>query len=326
MFEEVLSNLYRIEIPLPQSPLKSLNSYLIKGNNRFLLIDAGMNREECMGEMSTSLARLNVDLKKTDFFVTHLHADHLGLIERLAADTSIIYFNKVEAYLVNDIFEKSERWSKIIAIYLANGFPADELEKAAENHPARRFGLTRPLNFDVLQEGDRIEIGDYFFRCIETPGHSPGHMCLYEASKKILIAGDHILFDITPNISFWPEMEDSLKDYLVSLRKVYPLDVNLVLPGHRGIISNHRERIRELEKHHQGRLNEVLMVLKDGAKNVWQVAPYITWNIKCKSWELFPAQQKWFAFGETLAHLNHLEKERMICRKFQGGKTVFSLK
>jgi glyoxylase-like metal-dependent hydrolase (beta-lactamase superfamily II) len=326
MFEEVLSNLYRIEIPLPQSPLKSLNSYLIKGEGRFLLIDAGMNRDECMSEMITSLSRLNVDLKKTDFFITHLHADHLGLIEKLAADKSIIYFSNVEANMVKDVFEKGERWSKIIAIYIANGFPADELEKASESHPARRFGLTRPIDFVVLQEGDRIEIGDYFFRCIETPGHSPGHMCLYEASKKILVAGDHILFDITPNISFWPEMEDSLKYYLISLRKVYPLDVNLVLPGHRSIMRNHKERIRELEKHHQDRLNEVLMVLKDGTKNAWQVAPHITWNIKCKSWELFPAQQKWFAFGETLAHLKHLEEERMVCRKIQGGTIVFSLK
>ena len=326
MFEEVLSNLYRIEIPLPKSPLKTLNSYLIKGGGRFLLIDTGMNREECMSEMSASLARLNVDLKKTDFFITHLHADHLGLTERLATDTSIVYFNNVEANMVNDVSEKEERWGKMAAIYLSNGFPADELEMAAESHPGRRFGLTQHIDFCILKEGDSIEIGDYYFRCIETPGHSPGHMCLYEANRKILVAGDHILFDITPNITFWPGVKNSLKDYLASLEKVYPLDVNLVLPGHRSIMSDHRKRIRELEKHHRDRLNEVLMALKDGAKTAFQVAPYITWDIKYKSWELFPAQQKWFAFGETLAHLKYLEEEGMIRRETQGDKTVFSLK
>ena len=92
MFEEIISNLYRIEIPLPKSPLKTLNAYLVKGPDRYLLIDTGMNRDECMAEMSTALVNLKVDLKKTDFFITHLHVDHLGLVERLVTDTSIVYF------------------------------------------------------------------------------------------------------------------------------------------------------------------------------------------------------------------------------------------
>ena len=326
MFEELLSNLYRIEIPLPKSPLKTLNSYLIKGKSRFLLIDTGMNRDECMNEMSASLTRLNVDLKKTDFFITHLHADHMGLIERLATDTSIVYFNNIEANMVNDVSEKEDRWDKMTAIYLSNGFPADELEVAIKSHPGRRFGLTQHIDFCILQEGNSLEIGDYSFRCIETPGHSPGHTCLYEANRKILVAGDHILFDITPNITFWPGVKNSLKDYLASLEKVYPLEVNLVLPGHRRIMMDHRTRIKELQKHHQDRLNEVLMTLKDGAKAAFQVASYMTWDIKYKSWELFPAQQKWFAFGETLAHLKYLEEEGMIWRENRGEKTVFSLK
>jgi len=48
MIEQVLPDLFRIEIPLPNSPLRSLNSYLIKGKERFLIIDTGMNREECL--------------------------------------------------------------------------------------------------------------------------------------------------------------------------------------------------------------------------------------------------------------------------------------
>ena len=321
MFEEILPNLYRIEIPLPNSPLKALNSYLIKGGSRFLLVDTGMNREECMSAMSSSLATLNVDLKNTDFFITHLHVDHMGLTGRLATDTSKVYINSVEAPMVYE-----ERWRKRASVYSSNGFPADELEKSIESNPGWTFGLKRHIDFSSLKEGDSLEIGDYLFRCIETPGHSPGHMCLYEANKKILLAGDHILFDITPNITYWPSMRNSLKDYLTSLKKVYPLDVNLVLPGHRRIVTGHRERIREIEKHHQDRLNEALTALKDGTKTAYQIAPYLTWDIKYKSWKLFPPKQKWFAFGETLAHLMYLEEEGKILRKTQGDKIVFSLK
>ena len=73
MIEEILRNLYKIEIPLPESPLKSLNSYVIKAQDRNLIIDTGMNREECLNAMISGLRKLAVDIKKPDFFITHLH-------------------------------------------------------------------------------------------------------------------------------------------------------------------------------------------------------------------------------------------------------------
>jgi glyoxylase-like metal-dependent hydrolase (beta-lactamase superfamily II) len=47
MINEIAANLFCIELPLPQNPLKSINCYVIKGKNRNLIIDTGMNRPEC---------------------------------------------------------------------------------------------------------------------------------------------------------------------------------------------------------------------------------------------------------------------------------------
>lgn len=324
MLEEISPNIYKSEIPLPKNPLKAVNSYVIKGQGQFLVIDTGMNREECMREIVSDLQRLSVDLKKTDFFITHLHADHLGLVANLASDTSKVYFNELEASIINS--EKSERnWRDLAAIYTSHGFPKGELEKAMRSHPGHLYGPKRRIDFCILKEGDIIDIGNYSLRCIETPGHSPGHMCLYEPTKKILISGDHILLDITPNITFWPEMDNSLKEYLANLDKVYALDVDLVLPGHRNIWNNHRRRITELQEHHQARLNEILSALAEGEKTAFQIAPYVSWDIDYGSWELFPPSQKWFAVGETIAHLEYLEKNKMIERRTKEQKILFSL-
>jgi len=326
MAEEILPDLYRIEVPLPHSPLKSVNSYLIKAQGRFLLIDTGMNREECMREMLSSLEEMDVDLRRTDFFITHVHADHLGLVARLATGSSKVYFNQKEASLVNAAgSERKNRWQKIYAVYLANGLPEDIIKKSAERHPGHRYSLKSNLSFCTLREGDTIQIGDYSFRCIETPGHSVGHMCLYEANRKILVSGDHILFDITPHLEFWPEMDNPLKEYLASLDKVYALDVNLVLPGHRSIWNDHRKRSRELKEHHQARADEVLSALVEGQKTAFQIAPYVTWDIDCASWELFPPLQKWFAVGETIVHLRYLEAEGRIRREIKENRILFSL-
>ena len=327
MTEEILPNLYRTEIPLPKNPLKVLNSYLIKSPERSLIIDTGFNREECLEAMNATLKKLDVDLNKTDIYITHLHVDHLGLAGTLATDTSKIYFNEIEANHVNgeERVNWAAYWGKICDVYVANGFPEDGVRKSVESHPAQKYGPKRELEFTTLRDGDTLEIDDYKFRCISTPGHSPGHMCLYEENKKILVAGDHILFDITPNISYWLEMEDSLGEYLTSLEKVYPLEVDTVLTGHRRLVNDHRGRIRELQEHHRCRLNEVLTALEKGEQNILQIAPQIAWDIAVDSWEEFPPAQKWFAFGEALAHVRYLVNEGKIKRQEKDGKFFYSL-
>ena len=320
MIEQVQPDFFRFEIPLPKSPLKALNAYLVKGQGRSLIIDTGMNREACLQTMHSCLDELDVDLNKADFFITHLHADHLGLVEKLTTDASRIYLSEVEASVFASIASQPDnRRNNFAEFFHLNGFPENELKEAVQNHPGYRYSPKRQLNFCGLKEGDMIGAGDYSFKCIETPGHSPGHMCLYESDKKILVSGDHILFDITPNITCWPEMENALKKYLESLEKVYPLDVHLVLPGHRGFIGNHRKRIRQLQQHHHNRLSEVLSALAKGDKTAWEVAPHIRWDIRASSWEAFPAVQKWFAMGETVAHLHYLEAEGRIRRRNKGN-------
>lgn len=326
MADEILPGLYRIEIPLPKSPLRAVNSYVIKAQGRFLIIDTGLNLADCRLAMSANLAELRVDLAKTDFFITHSHADHLGLVPDLASGTSRVYLGDKDAAVVSrKEGDREGYYGTLHSVYSENGFPEDELEKASLSNPGRGFSIKEQGIFSRVQDGDRIEIGDYSFRCVETPGHTPGHMCLYEPKKKILVSGDHILFDITPNITCWYGVRDTLQQYLGSLNKVYDLDVSLVLPGHRSIMADHRRRITELRAHHQDRLNEVLSSLQGGEKTAYQVAPFITWDIDCASWERFPASQKWFAFGETLAHLYHLEGKGLVRERGEDHRVVFSL-
>jgi len=221
MPEELFPNLFRIEIPLPDSPLKYLNSYLIKGFDRNLVVDTGLNRDECLTAMHAGLAALDVDLDRTDFFITHLHADHFGLVGRLVGKTGKIYFNRPDTELI----ESWEGFGPMIAYAGANGFPENELRAALNNHPGHKYGSDWIPELNIINEGDKFNIGGFHFACVQTPGHTMGHMCLYEPDRKILIAGDHILIDITPNIQCWSDDENPLKEYLASLDKVDKLEV-----------------------------------------------------------------------------------------------------
>jgi len=323
MIEEILTNLYKIEIPLPGSPLKALNSYVIKGPERSLIIDTGWDRKECMNAMQTGLREVKVDLGKSDFFITHFHPDHLSLVFNLAAETSKIYFNQPEANFVGD----RNRWDHLCNYARKSGLAENEIQAVTDSHPGHKYWPKSQLTFTILKENDEIAIGEYLFRCVETPGHTPGHLCLYEPDKKILVSGDHILNDITPNIQLWSDEWNPLKEYLASLDRVYGLGIELVLPGHRSIFTSCHERIEALREHHQTRLDEVSLILEEGAKDAHQVASQMKWDISYDydSFELFPVLQKWFATGEAIAHLKYLEESGMIRRQMQENKILYSL-
>jgi len=320
LIEEVLANLYRIQVPLPKNPLKALNSYVIKDSERNLIIDTGMNREECMEAMCKGLKELDVDLRKTDFFITHMHADHSGLVSDLARETSNVYCGQPDA----DLIRVGVNWDRMRSFARMNGFPERLLQEAIEKHPGFRYRTRGEVFFNVKKEGDVINIGNYRFNCIETPGHTRGHSCLYEPNKKILVAGDHILNDITPNISQWSDEENPLDEYLKSLDKISGLDIELVLPGHRRIFKNCKKRIQELKIHHQERANEVYSILDNEEKDAYQVASQMSWDMTYDSWEQFPVSQKWFATGEAIAHLTYLEEEGKIQREIREQKVIFS--
>jgi len=322
MCQEILPNLYRLKIPLPESPLKYLNSYVIRDPERSLIIDTGLNRRECLEAMQAGLDEVGIDLKKTDIFITHLHADHFGLVGKLATDTSNVYFSRPE----KELMESWEGFGAMIAYAGRNGFPEDELRAALDKHPGAKYGSEWIPELKVLEDGDEINAGDYHFICVTTPGHTIGHICLYEPDKKLFVAGDHILIDITPNIQCWSDSQNPLKLYLASLDKVAGLQIDLVLPGHRRLIREPQDRIDALKLHHSRRLEEVLAILAKRSMTAFEVASRMTWDLRYESWNDFPVAQRWFATGEAISHLRYLEEEGRLRRKVQDNLTLYCLK
>ena len=96
------------------------------------------------------------------------------------------------------------------------------------------FGLAAPAVPTVdrhISEGDRIDWGQYTLSVIETPGHSPGGVCLNLEGEKILLAGDTLFQDSIGRTDLWGGDYEQLLD---SIReKLWPLDDDtIVCPGH----------------------------------------------------------------------------------------------
>ena len=323
MTEELLPGIFRMEIPIPRSPLKATNSYVIKGKERNLLIDTGQNCQPALNAIRQGLEKLEVDMKKTDIFLTHMHADHWGLTQYVKTDSSVIYVSEKDGEIINILLTADSPLDSLIIAACRNGFIPSEAKKAIERHPGNDPGEKAPLKFNLVTEGTVIAVGGYNLKCIETPGHTDGHVCLYEQERKILFSGDHILGDITPNITWYRETGNPLGAFLKSLKKVVSLPVDMVLPGHRRFFTDCQKRITELEEHHRHRLAEVYAILSGGPLNGYEVAARMTWDMVFNSWDEVAPAQKFFATGEALSHLRHLECEKLVERCCEGDQIVF---
>ncbi|MGI5838711.1 MAG: MBL fold metallo-hydrolase [bacterium] len=324
MLEQVGKNIYRSEIPLPRNPLKALNSYIIKGEEKTVIIDTGFNCPESKEAFYGNLAELNVVAGKADVIITHLHADHSGLAHELHEQGARIFMSRGDGVAAQRM-RGGGNWSKSGERMRLFGFPAGS--DLLRTHPGRIYAPAGEFPFTILTEGDRIAVAGYRFAVVAVPGHTPDMINLFEPEHGFYFSADHVLDPITPNIAFWGfEYPVILKQYFDSLRKIYNYPIKLMFPAHRQLIRDHRKRIDELILHHEQRLREVGTILarNGGEMTVQDVAREMHWKIRARNWEEFPPAQKSFAAGEAMSHLDYLVNQEKAVMREESGVLYFS--
>lgn len=321
MTEQVYDNIYSIHVILPESPLKWLNSYYIPadGFGRALVVDTGFNRPECYDALQRGFDELGVEPENTDVFITHLHSDHAGNAHKLEQLGCRVIMGARDYSLMG-----GDNWSRMRERALREGMSGEMAELVFSHNPATKY---KPERFSAVtvDDGEILRRGGFSFECVCTPGHTPGHMCLYDREKRVFLSGDHILFDISPNITCWSAMSDSLGSYLESLRRVEKLEVETALPSHRNCGSvTLSQRAGDLIEHHARRLAELEGLIRSRpGLTAYELTGLLKWRIRARNWDEFPPAQKWFAMGEAMAHLDHLRLRGRIHAEESAGQIVY---
>ena len=324
MYEEVHKNIFLIRVPLPNNPLKATNSYFIRGDSHDLLIDTGfMGVPECREALDTAMEELKSDPARRDVLLTHMHADHAGLAGVYCGEDRHIYMNIADIGYMNMYFS-GDVDEATLRRYRKEGVP-EELNQAVNARFRKgKEKLKLDPRYNGLTHGSVVECGEYSLRLISVPGHCPGNSMFYISNEKIMFTGDHILFNISPNITCFPFIRDSLGNYINSLARSYQYDVKTAFPGHRES-GDYSKRISELLHHHRSRLDEVLRIMRDmPGSSAYEIASYMQWRIHAKDWETFPIMQKYFALGECLAHIDYLtNRSQIFCRSEDGKRKYY---
>ena len=326
---EIIPGIHQLKLPLKDNPLGYINAYLLQSTEGWVLIDTGWYDEESFEAFSGHLRQMEIDFKEIDLIVcTHIHPDHFGLAGRLRQVCEAkLALGEVEKVFIDSasewgptLFEDMNQW------ILSNGVPEDYL-KVFNQASSEAFKLMVPAVPDKgLQDGEIISTGVFDLEVIWTPGHSPGHICLFERINRILFSGDHILPVTTPNISIHIEANgDPLGDYLASLKKIGDLDMALGLPAHENLFTDLPKRIDELLYHHQSRKQEILQALNAGPKTAFDISSEITWMEGEMQWDEMAPIDKRIAVTEALAHLESLRGEGRIARFTESNLLLYRL-
>jgi|GEM_PF-4700815 len=163
MYRKINSNpnIYAMFIPLPNNPLKSLNCYVVKTKERNLIIDTGFNMPECYEVLVNGLKELEIDIDKTDLFLTHLHADHTGLASAIMKDDSTIYMSRTDyEYILRNL--NNEYWESMDISYLMEGFGEEELRKIRSVNPSKVFNITKIFDA-VIQNSISVNMNSHVY-------------------------------------------------------------------------------------------------------------------------------------------------------------------
>jgi glyoxylase-like metal-dependent hydrolase (beta-lactamase superfamily II) len=160
----------------------------------------------------------------------------------------------------------------------------------------------------LLDGGERVTVGDRTWEIVHTPGHSPGHVCLWSAEDRLLCSGDHLLQMVSPPVTFERGFEtDPMGSYLASLERVAALAPDVVLPGHGTPFRHGARRAVSISRNKLRRLTQIREMVEERERTVTELTA-----------ELFPtaltAAQRHFAMAELLAYLAHHEVRGVLAR------------
>ncbi len=265
LVDELPTGVLHAALPTPFA-VGPVNCYLLP-SAPVTIVDPGMVMPESLALVDVLLATAGLAVGDIDqVVVTHAHPDHFGAAARLAreGDARIL----AGAAERRKLCMEADRLARYAAVLADLGLP-DEVRDLFPAMMASIGGLVEPAApelIDALDDDDRLSAGGDTWAVNVTPGHSTGHVSLFDGTT--LISGDHLLPRISPNPFLEitegdaPARRQSLIEYLDSLDRFCALDPEVVLPGHGEPFTDvpaWAGRIRAHHEHRSGSIHRALV-------------------------------------------------------------------
>jgi glyoxylase-like metal-dependent hydrolase (beta-lactamase superfamily II) len=321
---EVAAGVHRLALPLGIHGVPTVSAYLLAGDDGATLVDCGIAVDEGgdaavagdrfrdgTGALAAALAAAGSAIERVArLVVTHAHIDHFGLagevVRRSGGDLWMHAATALDLAKYDDPDEAVDRRALMLADHGLYGPELTETSEGLRDWMPVMPSVGRPTT--VLGGGERFTAGGRVWEVVHTPGHSPGHVCLWNAAERLLCSGDHLLRIVSPPVTFERGFDaDPMGSYLASLDRVRALEPDLVLPGHGTPFPDGARRAEVIAQGKRRRLDQVRDLVVTRAPTVTELTA-----------ELFPSArtgaQRHFAMAEILAYLAFHEVRGTLAR------------
>jgi glyoxylase-like metal-dependent hydrolase (beta-lactamase superfamily II) len=318
--QAALAGIHRLQIPTPFA-VGRVNCYLIE-DSPLTLVDTGPNSGKALDELGTQLGQRGHSIDDLELvIVTHQHIDHLGLVEIVAqhsgAEVAAIGVAAERLANFDEDAEAEDRFA--VELMLRNGIPEEvTVALRSVSRSFRGWGshvaVTKPL-----EDGEAMAFRDRTLEVLHRPGHSPSDTVFWDEQRKILIAADHLLANISSNPLISRPLDGSagrsqaLVTYIESLRKTREMPAEIVLPGHGDPVVDHVALIDERLAKHERRKEKIYKLIAEQPRTGYELAQAIWGNVA--------VTQAFLTLSEVIGHTDLLVNEGRV-REAEDGTVV----
>jgi glyoxylase-like metal-dependent hydrolase (beta-lactamase superfamily II) len=187
------------------------------------------------------------------------HPDHLAALDRA--------------------LRESDATLRVVAVTHDHADHVSGVRDIAAVHPSATFAkwpgreTSAGLPWQLLQDGETLEVGDECLTVVYTPGHAPDHLAFWHGPTRALFTGDlvvsggSIVIDVTRG--------GDLRQYLRSLDRVLELEPSRLFPAHGPRVDDPVTLVRAHVAHRLMRERQVVTALAEGHRSVEAIAESI---------------------------------------------------
>ena len=307
----------RIVVPTPFK-VGPVNVYLIE-EDPLTMIDTGPHTDEAIRALKDGLSKLGCGIASIKrIILSHAHADHFGMARLIADESDAKVY--IHAWDAPDVTSDTD-YGPFKQLLAGAGVPHEVLDKLEAGSAQIRQYERRLDSVEVLNDGDEITFEHESLSVVHTPGHTPGSICLMRGSNRLMLSGDTILKNITPNpvLNHDPINREkrfqSLGEYLVSLARIKSIAPTLLKGGHGDDIDDYDEYFNRLYHFTKSRQEKLISLLPPSGASAWDA-----------SLLLFPGargENRFLALSETVAHLDFAVAEGKLSSDVVTGKEIY---
>src|ERR1700761_559876 len=190
--ERIQPGVWRLKLPCPWPGVPHGNAWALQRGDGLVLVDTGVGGPGGRRMLDIALAQSGCGVDDIELVVcTHSHSDHYGLAASICEQTGCeLWMHPNWEHIRQQVDDPQAALAARLEVGRMSGVPIAALDRyrqvRAEKPEDLVDGIRAPDR--ELVPGVEVETDLGAWQVVETPGHAPSHVCLFQPERKLMLS------------------------------------------------------------------------------------------------------------------------------------------